>query len=100
MIAGKEYTLREITAPEGFEVASDVTFTVNEDGSVTEVVMYDEHTPETPDTPDIPVVPNTPGTANPHTGADNGAANGYLAIMAVCGCVMILTKRKKKNDND
>ena len=45
LIAGKEYTLRETIAPDGYEIASEIKFTVNTDGSVTEVVMYDEHTP-------------------------------------------------------
>ncbi len=60
LIAGKEYTLREITAPEGYEIAQDIKFTVNEDGSITEVVMYDESTPDIPDIPDIPDVPDIP----------------------------------------
>ena len=41
LIAGKEYTLRETIAPDGYEIANEIRFTVNEDGSVTEVVMYD-----------------------------------------------------------
>ena len=45
--ASKEYTLKEIIAPEGYEIANEIKFTVNEDGSVTEVVMYDELTPKT-----------------------------------------------------
>ncbi|MCQ5154558.1 prealbumin-like fold domain-containing protein, partial [Ruminococcus bicirculans (ex Wegman et al. 2014)] len=61
LIAGKEYTLRETIAPDGYEIANEIRFTVNEDGSVTEVVMYDEHTPdlETPPTVIIDI---------PHTG--------------------------------
>ncbi|MFR5040522.1 MAG: collagen binding domain-containing protein, partial [[Eubacterium] siraeum] len=47
LIASKEYTLKEIIAPEGYEIANEIKFTVNEDGSVTEVVMYDELTPKT-----------------------------------------------------
>ena len=50
LIAGKEYTLRETIAPDGYEIANEIKFTVNADGSVTEVVMYDELTPKT-DTP-------------------------------------------------
>ena len=44
LTAGDTYTFREITAPDGYLVAEDVEFTVNEDGSVTEVVMLDEST--------------------------------------------------------
>ena len=42
LIAGKEYTLKEIIAPEGYEITNEIKFTVNADGTVTEVVMYDE----------------------------------------------------------
>lgn len=37
LIAGETYTLREITAPDGYNTAEDIEFTVNADGSVTEV---------------------------------------------------------------
>ena len=57
LIAGKEYTLREIIAPDGYEIANEIKFTVNADGSVTEVVMYDELTPVT----------NTPYTGDNHS---------------------------------
>ena len=32
LIAGKEYTLRETIAPDGYEIANEISFTVNEDG--------------------------------------------------------------------
>ena len=41
LIADKEYTLKEIIAPEGYEITNEIKFTVNADGTVTEVVMYD-----------------------------------------------------------
>lgn len=99
LISGKTYTLREITAPDGYEIASDVTFTVNEDGSVTEVVMYDKHTPTTtpPTTPPTTTTPPST-TPNPHTGMDNALMNGSLAMMAVCGSVMVAAKRKKEQE--
>ena len=40
--AGKSYILREITAPDGYTIAEDVKFKVNEDGSITKVVMKDK----------------------------------------------------------
>lgn len=92
LIVGKTYTLREITAPDGYEIANDIQFTVNEDGSVTEVVMHDKQKPETP--------PSTPPTGNPHTGVENGIMNGSLAMMAVCGSIMVAAKRKKEQEID
>lgn len=54
LIAGETYTLAEVTAPSGYEVAADITFTVNKDGTVSidgkavdgnEIVMKDDTTP-------------------------------------------------------
>lgn len=40
LIAGETYTLKETIAPNGYALTSDIEFTVNDDGSVTHVVMY------------------------------------------------------------
>lgn len=54
LIAGETYTLVEVTAPSGYEVTENITFTVNKDGTVSvdgktvdgnEVIMKDETTP-------------------------------------------------------
>lgn len=91
LIAGKEYTLREIIAPDGYEIANEIKFTVNEDGSVTEVVMYDEHTPdlETPPTVIIDI---------PHTGvsADNSAELYLVATAVIMVFGMVICKRNGK----
>lgn len=42
LIAGETYTLHELTAPEGYQLAADVKFTVNGDGTVTVVSMVDK----------------------------------------------------------
>ena len=44
LTAGKVYVLHETASPEGCVIAKDVEFTVNVDGSVTEVVMIDDVT--------------------------------------------------------
>ena len=91
LIAGKEYTLKEIIAPEGYEIANEIKFTVNEDGSVTEVVMYDEHTPdlETPPTVIIDI---------PHTGvsADNSAELYLVATAVIMVFGMVICKKNDK----
>ncbi len=91
LIAGKEYTLKETMAPEGYEIANEIKFTVNADGSVTEVVMYDEHTP-------VPEKPGTPPTDIPHTGvsADNSAAV-YLISAALLMLVGIIIRKKHED---
>ena len=97
LIAGKEYTLKEIIAPEGYEITNEIKFTVNADGTVTEVVMYDELTPdlETPPTVIIDI---------PHTGvsADN-SAELYLvatAVIMVFGMVICKKNDKKQRKDD
>ena len=44
LVAGKSYTLTEVEAPDGYTIAAPINFTVNSDGSVTKVIMKDEHT--------------------------------------------------------
>lgn len=108
LIAGKEYILREITAPDGYEVANDVTFKVSEDGSVDHVVMYDEHKPEEEkpheDTPhnDTPHS-STPssgggGTANPHTGAPE-VSNKAAIILACAGLLLVVSMFIRKDED-
>ena len=43
LIPGETYTFIEETAPDGYTIAVPVEFTVNEDGTVTEVVMEDDY---------------------------------------------------------
>ena len=44
LTAGETYTLREEQSPNGYVIASEITFTVNEDGKVQTVVMKDDTT--------------------------------------------------------
>ena len=46
--AGCRYILEEVQAPEGYEIAEPVSFTVSEDENVTIVRMYDRLKPEKP----------------------------------------------------
>lgn len=91
LIAGKKYTLKEIIAPEGYEITNEIKFTVNADGTVTEVVMYDEHTPdlETPPTVIIDI---------PHTGvfADNSAELYLVATAVIMAFGMLICKKNDK----
>lgn len=47
----EELTLREITAPEGYEIAEDVKFTLEDTMEIQKVEMKDARTPETPGVP-------------------------------------------------
>ena len=91
LIAGKEYTLRETIAPDGYEIANEIRFTVNEDGSVTEVVMYDELTPDLETPPTVTI--DTPNTG---VSADNSAELYLVAAAVIMAFGMLICKRNGK----
>ena len=91
LIAGKEYTLRETIAPDGYEIANEIRFTVNADGSVTEVVMYDEHTPDLETPPTVTI--DTPNTG---VSADNGAELYLVATAVIMTFGMLICKKNDK----
>lgn len=85
--AGETYALHEVIAPDGYAIANDVKFTVNADGTVTEVVMYDDA---------VPVTKSTPNTG------DSG--RNSLAYLMLAGSVIIFAalaiSRKKKRRSE
>jgi len=85
LIAGKTYTLKETAAPDGYQIANSIEFTVNEDGTANTVVMYDE---PIPDTPDIP------------TGDTTSRLPGMILILAGLALVTFVSISGKKKDND
>lgn len=61
---GKEYRLVEVIAPDGYKIANDVTFKVEDTGEVQQVIMYDELLPtsggaKTGDNSNISVIATT-----------------------------------------
>ena len=91
LIAGKEYTLRETIAPDGYEIANEIKFTVNADGTVTEVVMYDEHTPDLETPPTVTI--DTPNTG---VSADNSAELYLVATAVIMAFGMLICKKNDK----
>ena len=110
------YVLREITAPDGYEVAEEITFTLMPDGAVTVggeacegniVRMQDKPAPETvtlgvPDEPQTSI-PNNPEISG---GADTGIAGsvspttfwGVMALLSVTAllvCSVVVWRRKR-----
>lgn len=85
LIAGKTYTIKETIAPDGYTIANEIQFTVNEDGSVTSVVMYDEPIPDVPDAPTGDTTSRLPGILLNAAG---------LVMLAVAGM-----NRTKKDSN-
>ena len=91
LIAGKTYTLKETIAPDGYTIANSIDFTVNEDGTVNTVVMYDEPIPDTPDTPTGDTTSRLPGIALISAG---------VALMIFAMIREARMGRKKKDDAD
>ena len=115
-----EYTLREVTAPDGYEVAEDVKFTVAETGDIQHVVMKDkpkeqpETTPENPTTPSNPTSPSSPTTpttstetpkqtpTTPKTGDDRNPLIWLLLLGlggGLAGAAWYLRKRETDDQN-
>ena len=82
LVAGKEYTLREITAPNGYEVANDVEFTVNSDGTITEVVMKD-------------TAIKVPATTVPSTGSETGTPISIVTMLLTAVVLICIRKSSK-----
>lgn len=85
---GEGYVLREVSAPEGYEVSEDVTFEVTDTTEIQTITMEDGPTPEEPDEPEEPKEP-TPEI--PQTGESPAVFwIGGLLILALLGlCVTI-----------
>ena len=91
---GEGYVLREVTAPEGFEVAEDVTFNVEDTTEIQTITMEDEKMPdqpEEPDTPDEPEKPDEPTPDIPQTGGSRAViwVSGLLILALLGLCITI-----------
>lgn len=76
------YTLKEISSPNGYEIAESVEFTVTETSEIQKVVMKDKR------------IPNE----KVETG-DNTAKALYIALLVASGiCITMLNKRNKKKE--
>ena len=102
---GEGYVLKETAAPEGYRLAEDITFAVEETAEIQFVGMVDEPSPEEPEEPDEPETPDQPDTPDeptptvPQTGGSRAALwVGALLILALggLGIVLILLKRQNK----
>ena len=81
LYVGKTYTLTETIAPDGYQVAQSIEFTVDDTGDIQRVEMYDELMP----------------IAKVKTG-DDISINNYLCLgyITLLGIVVISLVRKKK----
>ena len=121
-IPAGDYTLTEVTAPKGYEVAETVPFTVTDSMEIQHVQMYDspkdsvtdltgkkkkttkEDKPGTPSSPGTPVAStpggSTPGTTVTASPVQTGDFNRYLVPLAILGAgaallaVLLILKKK------
>ena len=88
----EELILREIAAPEGYALAEDVTFTLEDTLEIQKVKMPDSRIPEIPKTP-----------AAPKTGDDPWKP---MILTVLCGAALVslamvtIQKRKRKEERD
>ena len=87
-----DYTLTEITAPDGYEIAEKISFTVLPTGEVQRVVMKDAPIPEQPVQPTPPSTP-TPTPLIPQTG-DTFPLGLLLALagLSLAGLAVLIYK--------
>ena len=97
---GEGYVLREVTAPEGFEVAEDVTFNVEDTTEIQTITMEDEKTPDQPEEPETPDEPDEPTPSVPQTGGSRAViwVSGLLilALLGLCITVPLLRHINKQ----
>lgn len=101
---GEGYVLKETAAPEGYQLAEDIPFAVEETSEIQFVGMVDEPSPEEPEEPDEPETPDQPDTPDeptptvPQTGGSRMALwVGALFILALGGLGITLILLKKQN---
>ncbi|WP_343082716.1 SpaA isopeptide-forming pilin-related protein [Blautia producta] len=86
---GVELTLREITAPNGYEIAEDVKFTLEDTAKVQKVEMKDKKKPE------------TPAASVPKTGENPWKPIALVIICALSAAALAVIRiRKRKHQED
>ncbi len=81
----KGYVLREVSAPDGYEISEDITFEVTDTTEIQTITMKDEKTP------DQPGKPKDPAPSVPQTGGSRAAlwVSGLLILALLGLCVTI-----------
>ena len=90
---GEELTLREITAPEGYEIdESEYAFEIKEDGQIVKATMTNEKIPE-----ELITTPKTGDDSRPGLWIGLSALSG--AGVAVFGILTAVKMRKRKGED-
>ena len=98
LVVGKTYTLKELSAPDGYQKADDITFTVENTGDLQTITMVDKATGDvkisTPDTPIPQTNSQNGGSSTVQTGATTSVA--LIFGIALIALVAMLFFRKRK----
>ena len=118
LAVGKTYTLIETEAPEGYELAEDIEFTVSdekvaagEDVVVTITMVDKKSTTTTETTTEVTTTETTTGTTTETTTEDHPGPNtgdgapiipiAVILFVSLAGCgVIVIGKRRKENQNN
>ncbi len=92
LIVGEEYTLTEVIAPNGYELAESITFVIQDNGEMLQhVEMFDTRKPETKE---------RPRTGTFETGLSSKEMPFIIggAVVIVIGAAAVIVVRKRRND--
>ena len=96
--AGK-YTLIEVSAPDGYEVAENIEFEIKPTGEIQTLVMYDERQPDEPGQPEQPAPTPQPTGSVPQTG-DRSLLPVMVGGAAVAAAFISLALYKKHENEE
>ena len=101
LVAGAKYSIHEVSAPRGYSVASDISFTVENNGKTQSFTMVDDvietpYTPTTP-TPDRPTTPTAPDRpTTPNTGDQTNLPMAVACMLFGTMAAMFVVFFKRK----
>ena len=100
LIVGETYTLHEVSAPEGYEIAKDIEFTVKDTAEEQEVKMIDVYKGDSKiSTPDQPTKSSSSQASGATIQTGQSALGVFIALaVLVISAACIMLYRKKRND--
>lgn len=93
LVVGETYTLHEVSAPDGYEVAKDIEFTVKDTADEQIVTMTDKAVVKV-STPDQPTKSSTTGGSTVQTGQGSTYLMIAIAVLMIsAACIMFFRKK-------
>ena len=101
LVVGEVYTLHEVSAPEGYEVAKDIEFAVKDTADEQEINMIDVYKGDSKiSTPDQPTKSSSTqgGGATMQTGQETAGVLIALAALVISAACIIFYRKKRNSD--